>query len=329
MNIRAIMAAAIFTMAAIRSNAFLQEETTITISAAGDCTLGSDYRAGYHNSLLHEYERQGTEEYFLRNVRHIFEADDLTLANLEGPLTDAEAHEDKEFVFKGPPSLALALSAGGVDAVTIANNHTYDYLAKGYADTMESLDDAGVDYFGNGLTLMKEVKGVKIGLFGYRVWDASRYNKDRIAEAITALREDGARIIVAFYHWGEEKQYYPNAVQKEMGRFTIDCGANLVLGSHPHVLQGVEVYKGRNIIYSLGNFCYGGSRHPADPDTFIFQQVFTVRGQRLLNDNACTIIPASVSSVQDRNNFQPTPMDGGDADRILEKISNLRVSEGA
>jgi poly-gamma-glutamate synthesis protein (capsule biosynthesis protein) len=302
---------------------FLSKSTdrvSLTLTAAGDCTLGSDLRWGYWNSFLMEYDRQQDPEYFLQNTREIFQASDLALANLEGPLTTAEAFEEKEFVFKGPPEFAEILAQGGVDAVNLANNHTYDYGPAGYRDTQDALAAAGVGYFGNGATLLREVKGVPVGLLGYRIWDAGSGNKQRVAEAVKALRAAGARLVVAFFHWGTEGDFYPNAAQKEMGRFAVDCGADLVLGSHPHVIQGVEVYRGRNIVYSLGNFCYGGSRYLQDKDTFIFRQTFTFWGGTLLRDNASEILPVTISSLGERNNFQPTPATGPDAERILGRM---------
>ena len=295
--------------------------TTITISAAGDTTLGGDSRwAGYHRFMM-EFERNGrNHSYFLSNVRDIFEASDLAILNLEGTLTYAEEHMDKEFVFRGPPHFARILSTGGVDVVTIANNHTIDFFDKGYRDTIRALEAADIAYFGNEFNTILEVNGINVGLFGFRIWNAGQYNKNRITAAINDLKNQGAQLIIAYHHWGDEHVNMPNNVQRTMGRFTIENGAHLVLGAHPHVIQGIEEYRGRNIVYSLANFSFGGNSNPSDQDTFIFQQTFTFYNGELIDTNDTNIIPVLISSTRAYNNFQPTVATGEDAERILRRL---------
>ena len=292
---------------------------TLTISAAGDVTLGGDPR--FSNQMIREFERQGSDHsVFLQYVRHIFEEDDLTIVNLEGPLTEADVHEDKGYVFRGPPHFAKILSSSGVDAVTLANNHSRDFLEAGYRDTVEALDAEGVTYFGNEFNTVMEINGIKVGLFGLRVWYDGRDVRNRITASIGELRERGAQLIIAYYHWGEESNNTPVSYQRSIGRYTIDSGADLLLGAHPHVLQGIEEYNGKNIVYSLANFCFGGNNNPPDRDTFIFQQTFTFDDGVLLVDNEINIIPVLVSSENGRNNFQPIVAEGADAERIIQRL---------
>jgi len=126
--------------------------------------------------------------------------------------------------------------------------------------------------------------------------------------------------VIAYFHWGHDRTNVPNDSQRRVGRFAIDNGADLVLGAHPHVIQGIEEYKGKNIVYSLGNFAYGGHANPEDKDTFIFQQTFTFIDGKLQNTNETNIIPTYVSSLRHRNNYQPTPAEGAEAERILARI---------
>lgn len=294
---------------------------TITISAAGDCTLGGDPR--YSMQLLREFERNdGDHSIFLENVRHIFEQDDLTIVNLEGPLTDAKSHLDKGYVFRGPPHFSKILSSSGVDAVTLANNHSKDFLEAGYQDTVDALEEEGVAYFGNEFNTILEINGIKVGLFGHIVWYDAADNRKKITSSIEELLDGGAELIIAYYHWGIERSTTPSAYQRAIGRFTIDSGAHLVLGSHPHVIQGIEEYKGKNIVYSLANFCFGGNNNPDDKDTFIFQQTFTFDDGVLLDTNETNIIPARVSSERNRNDFRPTVAEGEEAERILKRIQS-------
>jgi len=292
---------------------------TITISAAGDVTLGGD-PAGNNNFLL-EFEQNGSDySYFLRNFKDIFEADDLTLVNLEGALTDETRGTKNQYNFRGPPHYAKILSSSGVDAVTLANNHNGDYGSKGIQDTIESLEAEGIASFGNASKIILEIKGVKVGLFGYLAWGDPQTHKKNTTAAIEELRENGAELIIAYFHWGLEKHFTPNSNQIAVGRHAIDAGADLVLGSHPHVIQGIEEYKGKNIVYSLANFCFGGARYPYRLETFVFQQTFTFDDGVLQETNETNIIPAFSSSVRTHNDYQPTPAEGEDAERILELI---------
>ena len=126
--------------------------------------------------------------------------------------------------------------------------------------------------------------------------------------------------MIVIFHWGNEKEEVPDTNQMTLGRLAIDEGADLVCGHHPHVLQGIEEYKGKNIVYSLGNFCFGGNSYPSDMDSMIFQQTFTIDQDGVKADNVTNIIPCSISSDYSYNNYQPTPAEGEEADRIMQKI---------
>ena len=149
--------------------------------------------------------------------------------------------------------------------------------------------------------------------------DREQQLKDNIAK----VQADGAQLIVVIFHWGNETETVPDSNQTTLGRMAIDLGADLVCGHHPHVLQGIETYKGKNIVYSLGNFCFGGNSSPSDMDTMIYQQTFTIDADGVKNDNVTNIIPCSISSAayDGYNNYQPTPAEGDEATRILEKIN--------
>jgi poly-gamma-glutamate synthesis protein (capsule biosynthesis protein) len=165
-----------------------------------------------------------------------------------------------------------------------------------------------------------EINGIQVGMFGYRIWDDSAFNKNRIRAAIEDLQNRGAQLIIAYYHWGVEGENRPEQYQINIGRYSIRNGADLVLGAHPHVVQGIEEYMGRFIVYSLANFCFGGNSNPADQDSFIFQQTFTFYHGELQPDIDKNIIPIFVSSVRYRNDFVPTIAEGADAERILARI---------
>lgn len=316
------------------SNATVSSPVSLTLSVVGDCTLGTDETFDYDTSLNAYYENYGAD-YFLQNVKDIFSTDDLTIANFEGTLTDSDEREDKTFAFKAPASYASILTGGSVEAVNTANNHSHDYGDQSFDDTLAALDDAGIVHFGYDETAVMDVKGIKVGLVGiYELYDhleREQQLKDNIAKA----KADGAQLIVVIFHWGNETETVPDSNQTTLGRIAIDEGADLVCGHHPHVLQGIETYKGRNIVYSLGNFCFGGNSSPSDMDTMIYQQTFTIDADGVKKDNVTNIIPCSISSAayDGYNNYQPTPAEGDEATRILGKINErsswISTAEGS
>ena len=316
------------------SNATVSSPVSLTLSVVGDCTLGTDETFDYDTSLNAYYENYGAD-YFLQNVKDIFSTDDLTIANFEGTLTDSDEREDKTFAFKAPASYASILTGGSVEAVNTANNHSHDYGEQSFDDTLAALDDAGIVHFGYDETAVMDVKGIKVGLVGiYELYDHLE-REQQLKDNIAKVKADGAQLIVVIFHWGNETETVPDSNQTTLGRIAIDEGADLVCGHHPHVLQGIETYKGRNIVYSLGNFCFGGNSSPSDMDTMIYQQTFTIDANGVKKDNVTNIIPCSISSAayDGYNNYQPTPAEGDEATRILGKINErsswISTAEGS
>lgn len=297
-----------------------EPDVTITVSAAGDCTLGTDEFFSWEDSLPAKYEETRDFSYFFRNVKPVFSEDDLTIVNFEGTLTDSEYRADKQFAFKADKSYVNILTEGSVEAANLANNHSKDYGEESYTDTIAALDEAGIVNFGYDRTAIMEIKGVKIGLVGTYVLAEGIGVKDSMIANIQSLKDRGAQLVIVSLHWGEEKAAYPGEVQKELAHAAVDQGADLVIGHHPHVLQGIEKYNGRNIVYSLGNFCFGGNSYPSDMDTIIFQQTFTFEAGERKEDDVTNIIPCRISSADGYNNYQPTPAEGEEADRILQKL---------
>ncbi|WP_409304598.1 CapA family protein [Peribacillus sp. SCS-155] len=295
---------------------------TIKISAAGDFTLGTDESFAYTGSFPDEADNQGLS-YFAEKLDNIFKKDDFSSVNLETTLTNATQKAEKTFRFKGDPSYVKILQLAGIESVNLANNHIKDYLEKGYEDTKAVLKNNNVGYFGYENEYVTTVKGVKIGALGYEGWQDTPELRNKVSTAITNLRNQGVQIVLVHFHWGIESNYVPNESQKTLARFTIDSGADLILGHHPHVVQGIEEYKGRYIVYSLGNFMFGGNRNPRDKDTFVFQQTFYIENGKLSDKKDMKIIPFSISSVSSRNNYQPTLLKGAEADRVLKKVNDL------
>lgn len=296
---------------------------TIILSFAGDCTIGSDESYTW-NTFDQVFEKEGDPAYFFSEVRSVFAADDFTFVNLEGTFTNATIKAEKEYRFKGKPAYCEILVKGSVEGVTLANNHTLDYLEKGFEDTVDTLNKAGIlyTYFDTCFTI--EIKGIQIGFLGYKGWGHEKKSNELLVQQVKEMRDQGVDFIVANYHWGDMRSYTPNAQQRRMAYYAIDNGVDLVIGHHPHVIQGMENYKDKNIVYSLGNFCYGGSTNPSDKDTIIYQHIITVNsesGEIISCDY--NIIPALISSELNRNNYQPVLATGEEKNRIMEKFLKL------
>nr|WP_226666701.1 CapA family protein [Metabacillus litoralis] len=297
----------------------VSSNTTIKISAAGDFTLGRDENYDYSGSFTDEATKNGLR-YFVEDINQLFLTDDFTSVNLETTLTTSTEKAEKTFRFKGDPSYAEILRLGGIEAVNLANNHMFDYLQKGYEDTKRALDSHNIGYFGYENSFITTIKDVKVAALGYEGWQDTEEIRAQIEKDIIDLRKKGSQIILVHFHWGDEKQYTPNNSQQTLAKFTIDSGADLILGHHPHVIQGIEEYKGKFIVYSLGNFMFGGNKNPSDKDTFVFQQTFHLKDGKLTVKKEINIIPFSISSVASRNNYQPTKLNGAESNRVMEKI---------
>lgn len=294
-------------------------QQTVTISFIGDCTLGS-YKGS--SNRFADYWDDENPCYYLKNVRSIFEQDDITFVNLEGPLTDHSQEVIKTFSMRGEPEYVDILKAGSVEIVNLANNHIYDCGKEGFSDTVHVLDEAGIQYTGEGYITGKVINGITVYFLGYKGWTDSDSLRVQIEEDIATVRNVYlADIVCVEFHWGEERTYYPNNTQKNLAHFTIDAGADVVVGSHPHVLQGIEEYNGKIIAYSLGNFCFGANNNPADKDTMILQVIANKAG-----DLNTRIIPCTISSTESINDFCPTPQDGTEkGEKILQRIKTYSV----
>lgn len=302
----------------IAATTYASETTSITISAAGDCTLGIDSR--YSHNFNKYYKNKGSN-YFFQKVRPVFSWDDITIVNFEGTLTNSTKRARKTFTFKGPKKYASILKKGSVEVVNLANNHSKDYGKTSLTDTRQTMKKNKIGYCYNSTINYQTVKGVKTAFLGFNALE--RITKKQVKAGINQAKKNKAKIIIVSFHWGIERKYYPNSKQKSLGRYAIDCGASLVLGHHPHVLQGIEQYKGRYIVYSLGNFCFGGNSNPKDKDTMIFQQTFTVKNGKLQSQNGAKIIPCSLSSHKNTNDFQPKILTGSEKKRLIRKMNTL------
>ena len=295
------------------------------LSFAGDCTLGENHDEEGNSGT---YTRVVGKNYGypMSNVRHIFEADDFTLVNLECALTSSYPTEEEmvelethRFRFRGPTDYTNILTGSSIEFASCANNHSRDYGLQGLLDTWDALEDADLAYASFGRPCVATTQsGLTIGVcaifFGF--------TQAQIENTVKQLRDKGAEIIIMSIHWGDEGVYLPDQLQQNMGHMAIDAGVDIVYGHHPHVLQRIEEYGDGIIYYSLGNFCFGGNNYPQDLDTAILQQEVIRDLDGSISLGELTIIPASCSSLPVQNNFQPTPYEPGtkEYDRVMSKL---------
>ena len=305
------------------------KDTTITVSAVGDCTLGKDPTFSYSGSF-NEYFADKGPAYFFENVLPYTSNDQLTIANCEGAITQSDDIVEKTFNFKGPAEYTQVFNGGSVEAVNLANNHSFDYGTSGYEETKTNLASANITSFGYDRTATYEVNGITIGLFGICELDDFDAGMTLLKEDIANLKKQGCSLVIGVFHWGNEGEYAPAATQVEMAHAAVDAGCDLVLGGHPHVLQGIEYYNQRYICYSLANFCFGGNSNPMDYHTMIFQQSFTFKDGKLVLDDtmrkAARVVPCLVSSTSSYNDYQPTPLTGDSGSSAIEQLNNYSAN---
>lgn len=294
-------------------------EERFLLTFTGDCTLGANPQntyasVGFPKVVGEDYA------YPMRNVRSLFEADDATFVNLEGTLTDGGNPANKTYTFRGSPSYSHILTDNSIEVVTLANNHSFDYGQSGYDSTRAVLEAAGIPYGQRDSGVLIELDcGLKVGLYGMVYY---KLDVEDMKAEIAALREQGAELVIVAPHWGVEGSYRPTQIQIDVAHAAIDAGADIVWGSHPHVLQPIEEYGSGIIYYSMGNFCFGGNSKPEDFDTVLLQQEVIRQSDGTVCLGSLTIVPCSISSEEHVNNYQPTPMAEGSASyaRVLSKL---------
>ncbi|MFP6687510.1 MAG: CapA family protein [Polyangiaceae bacterium] len=299
-------------------------ETMITVSAVGDCALG-DLRdgAGAPGSFSAELALQSDPmAYPFSGVSSVLAGDDLTIANLEGALTNRRTPITDGLAIRGRPDYAAILTRGHVELVGLANNHSSDYGLRGLRDTRRSLEQHGISHFGFGTIDRRVIRGVlvvNLGYIGGRDRTLIRMVRDIERESKTAA------IVIVSLHWGLELVDVPDMVQRRLGRAAVRAGADLVLGHHPHVLQGIETYRGRHIVYSLGNFVFGANSQPRHTQSMIYQEQFFLEQGRLKRVEG-RVLPVRISSTTHRNDFRPQLLEGHERTRLLARLDRLSAA---
>ena len=317
----------------------------ITLVAGGDVTLGAHYEEWVDGLRAKGQSGPAVDGWGFSEVKPLFTGADLVVVNLECPFTDRGAPIPKNFNFRARPSTVQVLVDAGVRAVTLANNHLMDYGPDGVADTIATLDAAGIAHFGAGRTLAEarrpaivEVAGLKIAFLGYLilgekhpepavVWatettaGVAGHPSDwtvverMVREDVAAARKE-ADLVIPFFHWGREGSRGPDSYQIALARAAVESGAAAVLGSHPHVLHGMERIGKAAVFYSLGNFVFGGNWNPRDKDSVLVKARFDRSGYL-----GAELFPLRTDRFPDRP-IQPYPLAGTEAQAVMQRLRN-------
>ena len=319
-------------------------QRVVVLVAGGDVTLGYHFEEYFDEQVSKGQSREAMFGYGFQGVQPAVKGTDLFVVNLECPFTRRGDKIPKNFNFRARPELVSALLAGGVGAVSLANNHLMDYGPLGLLDTLETLEQAHLPHFGAGRNLAEarqpaiiERNGLRLAFLGYfflgenniepaevvatnaKPGVAGHHSDAGLIEGM--VREDVASakahadLVIPFFHWGREGSHFPEPYQIRLARAAIDSGAAAVLGSHPHVLQGMELYRGAPIVYSLGNFVFGGNWDPKNKEGALFKARFSPAGY--LDSE---VIPLRIDRYP-QFPMQPVLVDGEPAAAVLNHLA--------
>lgn len=263
------------------------ETDTFTMFFTGDVML---------QNVMSRYDAQGINGIISEYLEEEMLSADMTMINNEFPFsTRGEQAPDKQFTFRVHPKYVSALQDMGVDVASLANNHALDFGQDALSDTFTTLDEAGIPYVGAGETIERaeeaifvEADGRKVGVLSasrvipVHTWNIMNtqpglfctYDSARLVERIEEI-EDECDFVVVFVHWGIEREAIPEEYQRVLAQQYIDAGADLVVGNHAHVPQGIEYYKGVPIVYCLGNYIF----NPNMVDTYALKVEWDTKDQ--------------------------------------------------
>lgn len=301
-----------------------KKENTVVFSFAGDCTFGyynEQNRAGGFPKL---YEKSGSVTYPFDSVRGVFSTDNITIVNFEGTLTDSTNHADKEFYFRGKTEYAKILSGSSVESANLANNHTLDYYEQGFEDTVKALENEKIGVFWASEPYVRSIRteGGTVSVVMVSVSSIDIKNQSKFAELKKQIEryESPNTIVVANIHWGTELATKPSDWQTQTARELVDAGADLIIGHHPHVLQGIEKYKGVYIAYSLGNFSFGGNSKANYPETVILRAVFEVDAGEVGQCSISAVPCYTTSSGSKVNDYKPSLQYGKKGQAVIDLV---------
>jgi poly-gamma-glutamate capsule biosynthesis protein CapA/YwtB (metallophosphatase superfamily) len=303
----------------------LLQEPPLSLLVAGDIMLG-----GRTKKILAEQD----SDYPFHAVLPLLKRAHVVLGNLEGPLAGKAPKQLRNYSYRVATHLAAVLPRAGINVVTLANNHLVDCGREGVIETLEALAGAGVASLGAGRNeaeahapVIRQAGDLRIGLLAY-YWNrrcAATADKPgsamdppaALAVDIRRLRSQVDRIVVSF-HWGIPYERQPSLEDRAKARFAVECGADAVIGHHPHIVQPFEIYRGCPIFYSVGNFTFGSANSRAEGVLvgFRFED----------NKTIALVYPMYVKNRDPRVHYQPKLLCGTAAERLLLDLAGISGS---
>jgi len=294
----------------------------IVVTLGGDCVLGTREEWKENAKTFDTFIAKKGDAWCFERIGHLFREDDISLINLEGVLQENnEGHlKSKQYTFRGKPSYTQILKDASIDQVNIANNHYIDFGRSGRESTRAALTEAGISFSGYTYRSVVDVDGYKIGFAGCRETVFLK-NRDPVYRDLQYLKKQGCDVIIYSCHWGKEYSPTHNSSQIRMADYALKYGADIVVGTHPHCVQGIEYRRGGVVIYSLGNLVFGGTHDMTTFDAAIMQAALQFENGDY-QGVTLKIIPILTSSSRPENNFQPEQASGEDYRRIMQLIQN-------
>lgn len=302
-------------------------EEQVVLTFVGDCTIGGEDRLREFDYSFDGYVRQHGYDYFFEKVQSVIANDDLTIANLEGCFINYESSAvEKTYNFRGPKDYVNVLTGSSIEAVSYANNHAMDYGYDGAKHTISTLEEAGLAWFATNeaaeKTWIYEKGDIRIGFVAMERTYWYYRHRNLLKGQIADLRTQGCDVIIFVMHGGVEYRPRHMRDQEQLAEEALKYGADIVIGHHPHVLQGVDVVDGKTICYSLGNFVFGGNAKIRAPYTALFQFTLSFSEEGEYLGHQLNIIPALPSGEREFNNYQPVLATGKDAEAVMAQIQH-------
>ncbi len=300
------------------------EKDKILLSFLGDMTIGCNvYNHTKDRSIIH-YVNQNGYAYPFEKVHHVLSQDDLTIGNFEGVLHNSEKGINKKtYNFRAPTDFVNVLTKGSVEAVTLGNNHTSDYKKQGFESTINTFNDNGVEWFANteysDKSYIYQKDGVKIGFVGVYIsyfWK----EHEKVRATIQTLKDENVDVIIAVMHGGVEYDLRHDKWQERLALRLQECGVDIIVGHHPHRLQGYEVIENTPVFYSLGNFVFGGNFKLRSTYTAVLQFALSFDADNKYMGYQVNILPCRLSTDNVQNFYQPYFIAGKEAQDAIKEI---------
>ena len=297
----------------------ISPETTMTLDFVGDVLLAAEN--GYDGFWsFNQFAYETEPSYYFSAMRDLFSSDDFTIANCENVFSDraldpVEKEGEFTYWYRSGTANAEIYPAGSIEIVSLANNHTLDYGPEGRDDTLAALREAGMTVVPEGHSVTLTKGNLRVGLLCISMY--SEYQLTPITDWLAAASETTDYQIV-YYHGGTERTFLPDEWRVRASHTMVDAGADLVIGNHPHFLQPAETYRGKRILYSLGDFLFGGAHTEQNGNRTAVYRLELTYADGVITEEQGALIPCYCYGEL----WQPAPiLDETQKQKVLDFLS--------